>query len=229
MANSTGSCRAADLNNFLFPTDTELEWPKALQISCHLIFLLWLFVGVGLASDAFMNAIEEITSTTKTIRLKSGQIKVVDVWNPTVANLSLMALGSSAPEILLSCVELFTSKMEVGPLGSFTIVGSASFNLFVISAVCTAGMPSGETRLIKETGVFMTTATFSLVAYIWVVCMVSWWTPGTITVEEGLITFACFPLMLVVAYGADKAETGALNHMGARVSGRLSRLSGITL
>ena len=31
--------------------------------------------------------------------------------------------------------------MVVGPLGSFTIVGSASFNLFIISAVCCAGMP----------------------------------------------------------------------------------------
>ena len=27
------------------------------------------------------------------------------VWNPTIANLTLMALGSSAPEILLSCIE----------------------------------------------------------------------------------------------------------------------------
>ena len=29
----------------------------------------------------------------------------VMVWNPTVANLTLMALGSSAPEILLSVIE----------------------------------------------------------------------------------------------------------------------------
>lgn len=29
----------------------------------------------------------------------------VDVWNPTVANLTLMALGSSAPEILLNVIE----------------------------------------------------------------------------------------------------------------------------
>ena len=28
------------------------------------------------------------------------------VWNPTIANLSLMALGSSAPEILLSVIEV---------------------------------------------------------------------------------------------------------------------------
>jgi solute carrier family 8 (sodium/calcium exchanger) len=31
--------------------------------------------------------------------------KRVAVWNPTVANLTLMALGSSAPEILLSVIE----------------------------------------------------------------------------------------------------------------------------
>jgi solute carrier family 8 (sodium/calcium exchanger) len=29
----------------------------------------------------------------------------VNVWNPTVANLTLMALGSSAPEILLNVIE----------------------------------------------------------------------------------------------------------------------------
>ena len=102
------TCTAAGLDNYIFPTEAELLWPVGLQITGHLIFLLWLFIGVGLASDTFMNSIEEITSTKKTIRLKDGSTKLVDVWNPTVANLSLMALGSSAPEILLSCVELFT-------------------------------------------------------------------------------------------------------------------------
>ena len=102
------TCTADGLDNYIFPTEAELLWPVGLQITGHLIFLLWLFIGVGLASDTFMNSIEEITSTKKTIRLKDGSTKLVDVWNPTVANLSLMALGSSAPEILLSCVELFT-------------------------------------------------------------------------------------------------------------------------
>ena len=98
--------------------------------------------------------------------------------------------------------------MVVGPLGSFTIVGSASFNLFIISAVCCAGMPQGETRHIQGTRVFMTTTTFALVAYIWTVCMVSWWTPKVVTIAEALITFACMPIMLLVSYGADKKEKG---------------------
>ena len=43
--------------------------------------------------------------------------------------------------------------------------------------------------------------------------MVSWWTPGVITIAEAVITFACMPLMLIVAFGADKAETGAQQHI----------------
>lgn len=63
----------------------------------------------------------------------------VAIWNPTVANLTLMALGSSAPEILLSVIETMNNLIagEIpGELGPSTIVGSAAFNLLVISGVC---------------------------------------------------------------------------------------------
>ncbi len=68
------------------------------------------------------------------------QVIHTKVWNDTVANLTLMALGSSAPEILLSLKEILVGitapwdpslKMSFynGPLGPSTIVGSAAFNL----------------------------------------------------------------------------------------------------
>lgn len=47
----------------------------------------------------------------------------VFVWNPTVANLTLMALGSSAPEILLSIIEVVGNQFHAGELGPGTIVG----------------------------------------------------------------------------------------------------------
>lgn len=57
------------------------------------------------------------------------------MWNATVANLTLMALGSSAPEILLAVIETATKLGQCpGELGASTIVGSAAFNLLVISA-----------------------------------------------------------------------------------------------
>lgn len=54
----------------------------------------------------------------------------------TQANLTLMALGSSAPEILLSIIEVLNKRFFAGALGPSTIVGSASFNLLVIIAIC---------------------------------------------------------------------------------------------
>ena len=35
-------------------------------------------------------------------------VTTVRIWNETVSNLTLMALGSSAPEILLSVIEVLT-------------------------------------------------------------------------------------------------------------------------
>ncbi|KAI8797521.1 sodium/calcium exchanger 1, partial [Biomphalaria glabrata] len=72
------------------------------------------------------------------------------VWNDTVANLSLMALGTSAPEILLSVIEIVGNNMESGELGPGTIVGSAAFNLLFISAICIYCIPDGEIRRIAS-------------------------------------------------------------------------------
>ena len=55
------------------------------------------------------SAIEVITSQRRTFHRRDENNNIikysVNVWNPTVANLSLMALGSSAPEILLNVLE----------------------------------------------------------------------------------------------------------------------------
>ena len=77
----------------------------------------------------------------------------VTVWNATVANLTLMALGSSAPEILLSLIEIGSNRFYSGELGPSTIVGSAAFNLLVISAVCVVAVgPAGVTLLTNDVG-----------------------------------------------------------------------------
>ena len=87
--------------------------------------------------------------------------------NDTVANLSLMALGSSAPEIMLNVLDILLGDFFIGDLGPSTIVGSAAFNLMVISAVCVMAIPDGEGRYIQEQSVFMITAFFSIFAYVW--------------------------------------------------------------
>jgi hypothetical protein len=60
-------------------------------------------------------------------------------WNDTVANLTLMALGSSSPEILLSVIEICGNGFMSGELGPGTIVGqkillfSQRWNIFFLN------------------------------------------------------------------------------------------------
>lgn len=71
-------------------------------------------------------------------------------WNDTVANLTLMALGSSSPEILLSVIEICGNQFLAGELGPGTIVGSAAYNLLVISAICVLAIDSPKISRIKN-------------------------------------------------------------------------------
>ena len=99
-----------------------------------------------------MGAVEKITSSTKEVKLAGAgegaedDVVEVPVWNGTVANLTLMALGSSAPEICLAVIGVVGNNFESEALGPGTIVGSAAYNLLAISAVCVFAIPDGGTR-----------------------------------------------------------------------------------
>ena len=119
-----------------------------------------------------IRSIEAITAQTKIVITKDPDTgeeigHEVPIWNETVANLTLMALGSSAPEILLNVLQTAQFISEEPPvLGPSTIVGSASFNLLVISGVSIIGV-GDEPKKIEQVGVFAITSISSLFAYIW--------------------------------------------------------------
>lgn len=81
-----------------------------------------------------------------------------------------MALGSSAPEILLSVISTVKDIEAIPPeIGPSTIVGSAAFNLLVISGVSiiAVGGDDDEVKQIDDMWVFAVTSILSLWAYIW--------------------------------------------------------------
>ena len=126
------------------------------------------------------------------------------VWNATVANLTLMALGSSAPEILLSVIgTLKDIEAEPPELGPSTIVGSAAFNLLVITGVSILAV-GDEPKKVKDTGVFAVTSIASLFAYIWMYLVLGIMTPNEVTMVEGWLTFVYFGVLILLAFGADK-------------------------
>lgn len=180
----------------------EHEWSKPARAFIYSILLGWCFLGVSIIADIFMSAIEAVTSKKRLYQVGGRNIPVA-IWNPTIANLSLMALGSSAPEILLSLIELMGAGFYAGELGPSTIVGSAAFNLLVIIAVCVSVIPNGESRTIKRMAVYKVTASTSVFAYLWLVIILAIITPNVVDMWEGVLTFCFFPILLVVAYLAD--------------------------
>ena len=186
--------------------------------------IVYLFIGVAIISDVFMESIEVITSQTRTIITTTAEgdkvIRKTNVWNPTMANLTLMALGSSAPEIILNIYEtLITFGETPRELGASTIVGSAAFNFFVISGISIYsvsadnddrdedeieedGTPHGVKK-IYDMGVFTITCTASMLAYIWTFwCLIDY----EVTMLEAWLTLGFMFVLLILAYAADKAK-----------------------
>ncbi|XP_008124161.1 sodium/calcium exchanger 1 isoform X4 [Anolis carolinensis] len=181
---------------------------KIARATVYFVAMVYMFLGVSIIADRFMSSIEVITSQEKEITIKkpNGETTktTVRVWNETVSNLTLMALGSSAPEILLSVIEVCGHGFHAGDLGPSTIVGSAAFNMFVIIALCVYVVPDGEIRKIKHLRVFFVTAAWSIFAYTWLYLILSVISPGVVEVWEGLLTFFFFPICVVFAWVADR-------------------------
>ena len=176
--------------------------------------LIYLFLGIAIIAEIFMESIEKITAKQVIVTVIDGegnerQRKVL-FWNATVANLTLMALGSSAPEILLAVLETCTNLGQCpGELGASTIVGSASFNLLVISALSIYAvneendndedrdeeMEKGIKR-IYDMRVFAITCTSSLWAYVWLWIVLL---DQEVYIWEGLLTLAFFFILIILA------------------------------
>jgi len=205
----------------------ENTWSIGVRGALYIVALGYLFLGVAISADVFMSAIEVITSKTKTVNINGEDVEV-EVWNGTVANLTLMALGSSAPEILLAVVETISLGFKAGDLGPGTIVGSAAFNLLFITAICVSSLPEDEeaaedgsiceTRIIEEFGVFLITAVASLFAYLWMVIVLQWSSKDEINLVEALITLLMFPALVLVCWAQDAGWWGWFDKKDAQVT-----------
>lgn len=194
----------------LLPVINEFTWHIGLRAFLYILGMLWCFLGIAIVADLFMCGIETITSKTRVIKIPDSANKEgireleVKVWNDTVANLSLMAFGTSAPEILLNVIDICGKTFVAGELGPGTIVGSAAFNLLVITAICIVAIPNGEFRRIENMRVYVTTTSFSMFAYFWLIVVLMFITPGQVDLWEAILTFLMFPVLIVVAFAVDK-------------------------
>lgn len=184
--------------------DAEQEGDKGVRAFFYAASLCYCFLGVNVISDYFMNAITAITSQKKrVVDPKTGRKQTLDVWNSTIANLTLLALGSSAPEIMLACMETLSRDFYAGSLGPGTIVGSAAFNLLVIVPVCMVFVGVGNILYIEQFEVYVVTVVFSLFAYIWLLFIVAVSSPDVVEPWEAILTVLWMPLLVGLSYYVD--------------------------
>eukprot|EP00913_Durusdinium_trenchii_P002818 g2609.t1 len=201
--NETALCKEGGGGSLLPFVQDEFTWTPWVRALLYAVGMIYMFLGVSIVADMFMNSIEEITSRSKQVTKKDGRVITYKVWNPTVANLTLLALGSSAPEILLSVIRTSSEDFFVGGLGSATITGSASFNLLVIVGLCMVVIPSDELRRMKDMEVFIVTVVLMFFAYIWLAVIVVFITPEVIDIWEAVVTLLGEPVLVYIAYLAD--------------------------
>ncbi|XP_078256041.1 sodium/calcium exchanger 1-like isoform X2 [Rhinoraja longicauda] len=203
----TYKCKAGVILPVWYPQDPSVG-DKVARAIVYFVAMIYMFLGVSIVADRFMSSIEVITSQEREITVKrpNGETTTTTVrlWNETVSNLTLMALGSSAPEILLSVIEVCGHGFHAGQLGPSTIVGSAAFNTFVIIAICVYVVPDGEVRRIKHLRVFFVTAAWSIFAYAWLYLILAVISPAVVELWESLLTFVFFPICVLFAWVADR-------------------------
>ncbi|KAM8948372.1 sodium/calcium exchanger 3 isoform 4-T5 [Lycaon pictus] len=203
----SSDCKEGVILPIWYPENPSLG-DKIARVIVYFVALIYMFLGVSIIADRFMASIEVITSQEREVTIKkpNGETSTttIRIWNETVSNLTLMALGSSAPEILLSLIEVCGHGFIAGDLGPSTIVGSAAFNMFIIIGICVYVIPDGETRKIKHLRVFLITAAWSIFAYIWLYMILAVFSPGVVQVWEGLLTLSFFPVCVLLAWVADR-------------------------
>jgi Ca2+/Na+ antiporter len=188
---------------FLPVTEAENDLPSGLRAVIYGVTMAYFFVGVAIIADTFVASIESITAKWKRVKTKDGELRTTKVWNDTVATLTLMALGSSAPEIFLAVIDVPKKNFHAAAIGPSTIVGSASFNLLVIVAVCILAIPSDEVRIIRELPAFYITAIFSLGAYVWLCFILVVNTKDQVDIWEAVVTFLLLPTLVLISYMSD--------------------------
>ena len=122
--------------------------------------------------------------------------------------MTLMVLGTVAPEIVLTTMEVVGNNFTAGEIGPSAIVGSAAFNYFVTAGLCIGAVPSPTVRRIVNTRAYYTTLMFSLLAYVWLYVIVDVLTPGVIDVWEAVATLAMFAVTVASVAGVDTLFDG---------------------
>jgi len=115
-----------------------------------------------------------------------------------VAGASLMAMGSSAPELFIALLALLVAGGAHGDVGIGTIVGSAIFNILVITGVSAIARSMDITWRVIVRDLVMYTLSLALLIYTVV--------DGQVTLWETLFFLALYAVYIVILFNWDSND-----------------------
>ncbi|PIN07211.1 Ca2+/Na+ exchanger NCX1 [Handroanthus impetiginosus] len=193
----------------LFHDETKLGGGFRGFLYC--LLLAYCFIGLSAITARFFRSMENVVKHTRAVEeidpcTNTKVVRHKKVWNYTIADITLLAFGTSFPQISLATIDAIRNigNLYAGGLGPGTLVGSAAFDLFPIHAVCVVVPRAGELKKISDIGVWLVELFWSFWAYIWLYIILEVWTPNVITFWEALLTVLQFGLLVLHAYAQDK-------------------------
>ncbi|XVF72642.1 hypothetical protein PTKIN_Ptkin12aG0136200 [Pterospermum kingtungense] len=184
---------------------------NGLRAFLYFLGLAYCFIGLSAITARFFRSMENVVKHTRTVveidpDTNTEIIRQEKVWNYTIADITLLAFGTSFPQISLATIDAIQNmgNLYAGGLGPGTLVGSAAFDLFPIHAVCVVVPKAGELKKISDIGVWLVELFWSFWAYAWLYIILEVWTPKVVTLWEALLTVLMYGLLLIHAYAQDK-------------------------
>lgn len=194
---------------FLFRGETTLG--EGFRTFLYFLGLAYCFIGLSAITARFFRSMENVVKQSRKVveidpNTNAEVIRYEKVWNYAIADISLLAFGTSFPQISLATIDAIQNigNLYAGGMGPGTLVGSAAFDLFPIHAVCVVVPKAGELKKIADIGVWLAELFWSFWAYIWLYIILEVWTPNVITLWEALLTVLQYGLLLMHAYAQDK-------------------------
>ncbi|KAJ6879997.1 magnesium/proton exchanger isoform X1 [Populus alba x Populus x berolinensis] len=194
---------------FLFRGETTLG--EGFRTFLYFLGLAYCFIGLSAITARFFRSMENVVKQSRKVveidpNTNAEVIRYEKVWNYAIADISLLAFGTSFPQISLATIDAIQNigNLYAGGMGPGTLVGSAAFDLFPIHAVCVVVPKAGELKKIADIGVWLVELFWSFWAYIWLYIILEVWTPNVITLWEALLTVLQYGLLLMHAYAQDK-------------------------
>jgi len=161
--------------------DNALDQIPGLAAAVYIVSLMILFIGLAVVTDDFF---------VPSLTVMSDRLNLTE----DVAGATLMASGSSAPELFTSLVDAFGHSTSIG-VG--TIVGSAVFNILVIIACSGAWATKALTIDWKP---FSRDLSFYSLSIALLVVLIQWdgLETGEVTWWEGLIMFLSYGIYVLI-------------------------------